>query len=420
MRAILIYIDLLSAGATMKVMLIILDGMGDRPSEELSGKTPLEAAHTPNMDYLAEKGINGIMDPIAPGIRAGSDTAHLSILGYDPYEVYTGRGPFEAAGEGLTLKPGDVAFRCNFSTVDKNMNVIDRRAGRIKEGTDELAESLNGMEINGVRVIFKESVEHRAVLVLRGEGLSPHVSDADPHRPGPVHKVRALKEGAERTAEIVNEFVERSHAILSDHPVNTKRIEKGLPPANVVLPRGAGMVPHLKSMENRYGISSGAIAGVSIVKGVCRLAGMEVLDLEGAKGTAESDFAMKIKAGIEYLKEGDFVLINMKAPDLFGHDGDPLGKKEIIERIDASMGELRYILDDTVIAITADHSTPCDVMDHSGDPVPLLIAGKGVRTDDIKEFGERSAAKGALCRIRGRDILNILLQLAGLSEKFGA
>ncbi len=405
---------------TMKVMLIILDGMGDRPSEKLEGKTPLEAARTPNMNALARMGINGMMDPIAPGIRAGSDTAHLSILGYDPYEVYTGRGPFEAAGEGLELKPGDVAFRCNFATVDDDMNVTDRRAGRIKEGTKELAKMLDGLKIEGVKVIFKESVEHRAVLVLRGEGLSPNVSDVDPHTLGPIHESKALSEDAEKTARIVNAFVRLSNQLLKDHPVNKERVKKGLPPANIVLPRGAGMVPHLKSIEERYGIKAGAIAGVSIVKGVCRLAGMEIIDVEGAMGTKDSDFNAKVEAGLKYLEKGDMVLINMKAPDLFSHDGDFVGKKRIIERIDKAMAPLKDVLGDVIVAITADHSTPCDVMDHSGDPVPLLIAGKGVRTDNVKSFGERNAARGGLCRIKGNDLLNILLQLAGLSEKFGA
>ncbi len=404
----------------MKVMLVILDGMGDRPSAILGGKTPLESANTPNMDYLAEKGINGIMDPIAPGIRAGSDTAHLSLLGYDPYGVYTGRGPFEAAGENLELKPGDIAFRCNFSTVDENMNVIDRRAGRIKERTHELAETLNGMEIDGTSVIFKESVEHRAVLVLRGEGLSPRITDADPHRLGRVNEVKPLEKGAERTADILNTFVRKSHELLKNHPANIERRKKGLPPANIVLPRGAGMVPHLESIGEKYGIKAGVIAGVSIVKGVCRLAGMEILNVDGAKGNAESDFRAKISAGMEYLGRGDMVLVNMKAPDLFGHDGDPEGKKAIIEKIDEAMDPIKDILDHTIVAITADHSTPCDLMDHSGDPVPLLIAGPGVRTDDIGNFGERSAPKGGLCRVRGCDIIGILLQLAGLSEKFGA
>ncbi len=407
----------------MKAMLVILDGMGDRPCKALRGKTPLEAAETPNMDYLARKGINGMMDPIAPGIRAGSDTAHLSLLGYDPYEVYTGRGPFEAAGEGIELKPGDVAFRCNFATVDDEMNVIDRRAGRIKEDTSELAGMLDGMKINGVKIIFKESVEHRAVLVLRGKGLSPEISDADPHEEGPVRRVKPLVDTPEarKTAQIINGFVNMSYSLLKNHPVNRKRIKNGLPPANIVLPRGAGMVPHMQPFGERYGIKAGAISGVSIVRGVCRMAGMEIIDVEGATGTADSDFRAKITAGLEYLSQGgDFVLINMKAPDLFGHDSDPVGKKEILELIDESMELLKETLEHMVVAITADHSTPCDVADHSGDPVPVLIAGKGVRTDKVRVFGERNAAGGGLCRIKGNDLLNILFQLAGLSEKFGA
>ena len=167
----------------MKGIVLIMDGMGDRPIKELDNKTPLEAANTPNMDQMAKEGITGIMDSIAPGIIPGSDTAHLSILGYDPYEVYTGRGPFEANGVGIEVLPGDIAFRCNFSTADDDLVVTDRRAGRIKEGTHEIVEELNKMVLEDypdIKIIFKESTGHRAVLVLRGEGLSDKVSDADP------------------------------------------------------------------------------------------------------------------------------------------------------------------------------------------------------------------------------------------------
>ena len=150
----------------MKGIIMIIDGMADRPLEELGGKTPLEAAKTPNMDKMAELGVNGIMDSIRPGIRPGSDTAHLSILGYDPYQVYTGRGPFEAAGVGVEVMPGDIAFRCNFSTASDDGTITDRRAGRIREGTDQLTATLNTMELeDDVQVIFKESTGHRAVLV---------------------------------------------------------------------------------------------------------------------------------------------------------------------------------------------------------------------------------------------------------------
>lgn len=166
---------------------MIIDGMADRPIESLGGKTPLEAAETPNMDRLASSGINGIMDPIRPGVRAGSDTSHLSILGYDPYSVYTGRGPFEAAGVGLDVRPGDIAFRCNFATADDDLVITDRRAGRIRSGTSQIAEAINSMTLDGfedVEIIFRESTGHRAVLVLRGPGLGDNVSDADPKTEG--------------------------------------------------------------------------------------------------------------------------------------------------------------------------------------------------------------------------------------------
>ena len=191
---------------------MIIDGMGDRPLEELGNKTPLEAAKTPNMDLMAKLGVNGIMDPIKPGIRAGSDTAHLSILGYDPYTVYTGRGPFEAAGVGIDVMPGDIAFRCNFSTANEAGIITDRRAGRVRDGTDELANVLNSMKLDeNVEVIFKESTGHRAVLVLRGENLSDQVSDADPKHDGEKFlKVFGLdgSSEADATAAILNKIVE--------------------------------------------------------------------------------------------------------------------------------------------------------------------------------------------------------------------
>ena len=200
----------------MKGIVLVMDGMGDRPLKEFDNQTPLQAANTPNMDEMAKNGITGIMDSIAPGIIPGSDTAHLSILGYDPYEVYTGRGPFEAAGVGVDVIPGDIAFRCNFSTADENGIVTDRRAGRIREGTHEIVEVLNTMVLEDypdIKIIFKESTGHRAVLVLRGEGLSDKVSDADPKVEGNKPKeVIPLDDSVEakKTADILNKLVVKS------------------------------------------------------------------------------------------------------------------------------------------------------------------------------------------------------------------
>lgn len=215
----------------MKCIILIIDGMADRPTKENDYKTPLQAAKTPNMDKIAEEGINGIMDPISPGIRVGSDTAHLSILGYDPYKVYTGRGPFEAAGVGVDVKPGDIAFRCNFATVDENFVVLDRRADRIREGTDKLAETINSMKLEeDVEIIFKESTGHRAVLVLRGENLSDKITDADPKVENKrVKDVKPLDDSFEAkfTASILNKFVKNSYKLLEKHPINLKRIKEG-------------------------------------------------------------------------------------------------------------------------------------------------------------------------------------------------
>ncbi len=410
-----------------KAIIVIGDGMSDRPLKELGGFTPIEIARKPHMSQLAKEGECGIMDPIAPGIRAGSDTSHLAILGYDPYAYYTGRGAFEAAGIGLDVEKGDICFRCNFATVDENTFIVkDRRAGRIREGTHLLAQAINGMEIEGVKIFFKESVEHRAGLVLRGEGLGHRVIDADPHQEGvKVHTVEAIDPSdiaSQKTARIVNEFVKRSFEILRDHPLNKERKSQGLPPANIVLPRGAGTAPHIPSFEERYGLKGACIVEVGLLKGVGRYLKMDVIDVEGATGSLDTDEQAIARASLEALKNNDFVLCNVKAPDVAGHDGEPYKKIEAVEKIDRMLGTILSGIapHNTIIVLTADHSTPVIVKDHSGDPVPIVIWGEGVRTDEVNSYGERSCARGGLGRIRGLDIMNILTNLLSIQEKFGA
>jgi len=400
------------------ILLVILDGIGDRFVSKLNG-TVLQYAKTGNLDFFAKTGINGIMDPIAPGIRPGSDTAHLALLGYDPYKVYTGRGPFEAAGIGIKLSPGDVAFRCNFAAVDEKLVVKDRRAGRIKNGTHELATSVDGMKIDDVKIIFREAVEHRGVLVLRGKALSSNLSDVDPHKNNvKIHEAKALSGNAEKTADILNRFVKESYSILKNHPVNIKRNRNNLPPANIILPRGAGIFPKMESINEKFKLSSACIAGISLVKGVCRLAGMNIIDVKGATGGVDTNIDAKIKAAMSALNKYDFVVVNIKAPDLFGHDGDVFGKVKIAEKIDKALKPLKDV--DCLKIFTADHSTPVTVKNHSADPVPLTITGKNIRVDDVKHFDEISCAKGALGRITGKDLMNIALDLTNRAEKFGA
>jgi 2,3-bisphosphoglycerate-independent phosphoglycerate mutase len=411
--------------AQFKALLLIGDGMGDRPIAELGHRTPLEAAYTPCMDRLAREGECGLMDPIAPGIRAGSDTAHLALLGYDPYQVYTGRGPFEALGIGMEVRGGDVALRCNFSTVDENWRVIDRRAGRITQGTAELARAVNGVEIEGVQCFFKESVAHRGALLLRGEGLSARITDVDPHTEGEfVRECRPLDpqdDAARRTARVVNAFVRLSYERLKEHPINRERVAQGLLPANVILPRGAGVAPHLEPFPQRHGVRAAAVVETGLIRGIARFVGMETRDAPGTTGGLDSDLMSMGHTLLQALQEYDFILCNVKAPDLCGHDGNPHQKVEVIERMDAM---LRLVLESAepnlYICLTADHSTPCSVRDHSGDPVPLVLWGPDLRGDEVQAFHERACMRGGLGRLRGSDLVPILTQLMGVQEKFGA
>ncbi|MEM4713608.1 MAG: phosphoglycerate mutase, partial [Candidatus Bathyarchaeia archaeon] len=257
----------------MKVLLVIGDGMADRPLKELGWKTPLEVARKPSMDHMASVGICGIMDLIAPGIPPGSDTATLALLGYDAFEVYSGRGAFEALGAGIDVIEGDICFRCNFATVDENLVVLDRRAGRIANSdASELAESLKRVKLSdtSVRFLFTNTVQHRAVLVLRGSKLSQAVSDSDPGVAGEkVLEVKPLNGSfeAKHTAKTLNELMQRFHETLKRHPINKERIARGLPPANAILVRGAGTLPKIKLLSEIYGVKAVCVAATSLIRG---------------------------------------------------------------------------------------------------------------------------------------------------------
>lgn len=408
-----------------KGLILIGDGLGDRLVPELGNRTPLEAANTPNLDRLAAEGETGLLDPIAPGVRAGSDTAHLSILGYDPYGSYTGRGPFEAMGIGLDVQPGDVAFRCNFSTVNADMTVMDRRAGRITEGTQELAQAVDGLQIEDVTCLFKESIAHRGALVLRGPGLGVKVTDVDPHATGEkVWEAKAIDpndEASAKTARILNEFVKKTYDLLDGHPVNERRRADGQYPANIILPRGIGPAPHLAKFKDRTGLSGACIVEVGLVKGIGKYVGLEVIDVPGATGGIDTDTEAIGNAVIDAFKRHDFVLCNVKGPDIAGHDRSAEAKITIIEKIDAMVQQIiDGVQNPLTIFVSGDHCTPVTFGDHTGDPVPCLFWGPATRPDDVTEFGERACGRGSLSRINGQSIVPILTSLMGVQEKFGA
>jgi 2,3-bisphosphoglycerate-independent phosphoglycerate mutase len=394
--------------------MLIVDGLGDRPIDEFGGLTPLEAAQTPCFDLLARGGITGLMDPLSPGIRVGTDVGHLALFGYNPLKVYWGRGPIEAVGIGIELKPGDVALRCNFATVDENFIVLDRRAGRIRY-TETLAATLDGMRIeDGVNASFKPATEHRAVLVLSGSRLSADITNSDPGPTNEGQRVREVKPKrpdqplAEKTARLVNQFVRKSYDTPKDHPVNKERVKKGLPPANIVITRGAGMAVKMRSLTERFDIKGCCITGESTVVGIARMSGFNILTNEKLTANIDTDMDEKARLTIEGLKEADFVVTHVKGADLMA---DKMLQK-IINSLDNPQ--------DVYIAVTGDHSTPCAIREHSADPVPVLIHGEGVLVDDVRSFGERACSHGGLHRIRANDFLLSLLDLMGVTYRFGS
>jgi 2,3-bisphosphoglycerate-independent phosphoglycerate mutase len=413
----------------LKAILVIGDGMADRPIKELNRKTPLEEAHKPSLNKIAETGVCGIIDPISPGTPPGSDVATLALLGYDALKVYSGRGALEAIGSGIDVLPGDVCFRCNFATVNDNLIVLDRRAGRISnEDASKLAESLRKIKLKmpiKVDFLFRSTLQHRAVLILRGAKLSTAVSDADPGKVREkVQQVKPLNDSPEAklTSKIVNELTCEFHKALNSHPLNKERVKHGLPPANLVLCRGAGTIPQIQPLTEIYGVKASCVSAAPLVGGVCKVAGMNLIRVKGATGLPQTNYFGKAKAAVHALNSYDFVLLHVKAPDVASHDGNVKLKIKVIEEIDKMVG---YLLDNidvnsTYLAVTADHTTSLVTGEHEGDPVPIVITGPYVRCDDVKDFSERSCAKGGLNRIRGMNLMPILMNFLGKTRKFGA
>ncbi|MEM3851483.1 MAG: 2,3-bisphosphoglycerate-independent phosphoglycerate mutase [Methanomassiliicoccales archaeon] len=406
-----------------KILFIICDGLGDRPSAELNGLTPLQAAKKPNIDRIAANAMQGVIYTISPGTVPGSDTSHLTLLGYNPEKVYTGRGPLEAVGAGVEMKAGDVAFRCNFATVDERGVVKDRRAGRIKEPeTAELASLLQGIEIGEHRLTFKESTEHRCVLVIHGSGLGANVTDTDPGVEGKaILQAEGKDTSSQQTAEILNKFMSMVRTRFENADVNKKRVAKGLPPANAVLARGAGVFPEIEQFKEKTGMRMAAIAAEGLIVGICKVLGAKVYSPPGYTAGMDSNLENVASTAEKLLRENDMVFIHVKPTDVAGHDGNPIGKKEVIEKVDRMIGDMsNFIENDIVLAMTGDHSTPASAKEHTCDPVPLLIYGHGFRSDGIASFDEISSAKGSLSGLEGRSLLPLLMGYADRSPKYGA
>ena len=418
--------------------------MGDLPIEELGNKTPLEAADTPNMDFLAAHGKTGLMYTVKKGIAPESDVAVISILGYDPFKYGTGRGILEAVGAGMEVKDGYLALRCNFATLGENGELIDRRVGRSLTTREaaELCKAVNEnvkFESYPADFEFKSTVGHRGVLVIRSheKPLSSKITNTDPG----YAKIEELviseakikmvpqkcepmdsSEEAKISADLVNEFVQKSHEILDKHEINRKREEEGKLKANIILTRDAGhQLPRFFNINEHYGVRFVSLTDMPVERGISKLTGMDTVILPPPSSDLKSDCKLRIKKLISCLPYYDCFYIHIKGPDEPGHDGKFELKAHLISVIDKYFfGELlkKIKLEDHIICVTADHSTPCKLKAHSDDPVPLLISGDKIKGDNVSKFSEKECKNGSLGILeRGTELLPMLIDLLKKAEK---
>ncbi|MFH1578346.1 MAG: alkaline phosphatase family protein [Candidatus Omnitrophota bacterium] len=423
-----------------KILYIVLDGLGDLPIPELGNKTPLEGAFTPCMDKLAQDGRIGIVYPVDKDIAPESDIAVISLLGYDAQKYYTGRGPLESFAEGINIEQGNLALRVNFATVDSDgKTILDRRVGRnltTDEATDLAKEINSKVKLSGATFEFRNTIGHRGVLVVRSNDkkLSGWITNTDPaygregvfgiakekfekrlveSQPMPDY---ADSSEAIKAADLLNEFTERSHRVLSGSLVNQKRLSDNNLSANIILSRDAGdHLPQFPSIESLYNLKFGSFVQMPVEKGIALLTGIKVVSVPLPSGDLELDYSAWAKLALKKISAFDGLYIHIKGPDEPAHDGDFLKKKEIIEVIDKFffaplLKELN--LEDTIIAVTADHSTVCKISAHSADPVPLLISGGGITADSVLNFSEQTAGHGSLGEMRGFKLLPLLIELA--------
>jgi 2,3-bisphosphoglycerate-independent phosphoglycerate mutase len=387
-----------------RIVLLVLDGLGGLPDPG-TGLTELEAARTPNLDRLARGAALGMQVPVATGITPGSGPGHLSLFGYDPAKHDIGRGVLSALGVGFAIKPGDIAIRLNFASLDAQGRITDRRAGRPSDEENrrlvkKLRENVAGP--GGVEVFFEAEKEHRAVLVLRGRQLSAELGDTDPQEEGvPPLPAKALKPEAEETARLLQVILDSAIDVLRDEKVS-----------NGIIARGIDAYHPFPTFFERYMLRARAIAKYPMYRGVARLVGMD-----GAR-VPDSD-AETVAVLSESFDEYDFHFAHFKAMDSRGEDGDAGAKAKAIEAVDELIPRIEELKPD-VMLITGDHSTPARLRAHSWHPVPVMIVSRWTRPQPDATFGERSCARGELGIVPGRDLMTLALAHAGRLAKYGA
>jgi len=419
----------------VRLVYVLLDGVGDLPHPSLNDLTPLEAAYTPNLDTLARNGAMGNVISVGRGIAPQSDIAVFNMLGYSFKDgSYVGRGVVESIGCNIDFREGDLALRANFASVDDNLKVVDRRAGRVisieeaKSVCKTLSDKIRFSD-SGASVKLEPTIAHRVVIRFRHDKmkLSDKITNTDPA----YDKVEGMgiaktvtgediyvqeslpqedTESAKVAARILNEFTTQAVQLLKDHPVNRTRIASGKKPMNCILARDSGSrYPNVEPINKKYNMIIGGIVDMPVEIGISKVLGIKMFQAGDI-----TDYEKKASVAADALKSVNAIYVHIKGPDEFGHDGDARGKKKNIEDIDRRFfGTLMENLNnmDATVVVSGDHSTPCIMKGHSDDPVPLLVSGSRVKQDGSARFTENYAKSGKLGLLMGVDVLPTSIQL---------
>ena len=401
----------------MKYIIILGDGMADEPIPELGGKTPLQAAPKPEIDWLASHGRNGLLDTVPAGFAPGSEIANLAILGYDLPKVFEGRGSLEAASMGVHIDDGEMAMRCNLITIEDG-RIKNHSGGQISSEEAAVLIGFLQKELGGNGISFFPGVSYRHLLKMKGGNkhiitTPPHDVIGDDFR---KHLVRPENEEGKETAERLNALIIKSMELLDGHPVNTARAAAGKDVANSIWLWSPGYRPKMQTLAEQFPqIKTGSvISAVDLIKGIGVYAGLDPIEVEGATGLYDTNYEGKARAAIEALKKQDFVFLHLEASDEAGHDGDPDLKVTTIrylnDRIVRPVLEaVRAMDEDVSIAVLPDHPTPCAIRTHTAKPVPFTIYRTNGTGDGVTQFDEFSAKAGSYGLISGRQFIELFL-----------
>lgn len=397
----------------MKYIILVGDGMADYSVEELNGKTPLEAAKTPNMDFIARYGVLGQAKTIPDKMAPASDVANMSILGYDPEKYYTGRGPLEAANSGIDLGQKDIAFRCNFVTVN-NDRLVDYSAGHITTKEAGILIDFLNQKLGRQNLRFYCGVSYRNLMIIKDapEALLD-IHCFPPHDITGKRVSRHLPQG--KDAEFVVNLMKESSNILASHEINQVRIDLGENPADMIWLWGQGRKPNLPTYKEKYNLSGSVISAVDLIKGLGKIIGLEVTNIPGATGYYNTDYAGKARAAIKTLEEKDFVFLHVEAPDEAGHNGDLREKITAIERFDhLVVGKILNAFKrkkNFRILVLPDHPTPLSIRTHTAEAVPFGIFGRDIFGGGFLCYSEKEAQKSNLFFDKGYKLIDYFLKL---------